>query len=109
MSEVTIITNWVPRDILDGWEVPAEVRADFDYVDWNAVDEGTGSESFFRYKGNWYDLGDIPARSPHVPTSEPDPFEGWDGLVSDSFFSGIVIRYTWEDSDPRIIVGRYYS
>jgi hypothetical protein len=108
MSEVTIVTNSVPRDILDGWDVPADVRADFDYIDWDAVDEGSDSVSFFRYKGQWYDLGDVPARSPHVPTDEPDPFEGWDGLASDSFFSGILVRYAGEDSD-QIIVGRFYS
>jgi hypothetical protein len=107
MAEVTVITNGVPRDIVDGWQVPAGVRADFDYVDWDAVDRGEDSVSFFRYKDAWFDLGDIPARSPHVPADEPDPFAGWDGVASDSFFSGILVRYV--DDFERVIVGRYYS
>ena len=109
MSDVTVITNNVPREILNGWEVPADVRADFDYVDWGAVDEGADSVSFVRYRGEWYDLGDIPARSPHVPTDEPDPFEGWDGLASDSFFSGILVRYVAEDNYETVVMGRYYT
>ena len=107
MPAVTIITNNVPRDILDGWDVPAQVRAEFDYVDWQAVEEGRDSVSFFQYKGEWYDLGDIPARSTHVPTNEADPFHAWDGVASDSFFSGILVRYC--DDHESIIVGRYYS
>ncbi len=109
MSDVTIITNNVPREIIEGWDVPANVREDFDYVDWDAVDRGEDSASFFRYKGEWYDLGDIPSRSPHVPTNEPDPFAGWDGLAPDSFFSGILVRLVPEDHYETIIVGRFYS
>jgi hypothetical protein len=104
VSDVTIITNGVPRDILDAWELSPEERADFDYLDWDAIERGEDSASFFRYKGETYDLGDIPAvdRRPGIETA----FEGWDGVASDSFFSGILVRYV--DEFERVIVGRFY-
>jgi hypothetical protein len=106
MSDITIITNSVPREILEGWEIPADVRVQFAYVDWDAVDRGDDSASFFRYKGEWYDLGDIPAVYPVRNLSHGSPFAGWDGVASDSFFSGILVRYC--DDHESIVVGRYY-
>lgn len=107
MTELTIITNNVPRDIVDAWQLPTDARADFDYLDWDAIERGEDTASFFQYRGEWYDLGDIPARHQHVPTDEPDPFQGWDGLASDSFFSGIVVRYA--NDFESVVVGRYYA
>lgn len=106
MSDIRIVTNNVPREILNGWEIPPDVRADFDYIDWGAVEEGRDSASFFQYKGEWYDLGDIPARTQHIPTNEQDPFEWWDGILSDSFFSGILVRYC--EGFESVVVGRYF-
>ncbi len=105
MTEVTIITNSVPRDILDACELTVEEIEQFDYLDWQAIERGEDSASFFRYKGEVYDLGDIPAvdRRPNMDIA----FQGWDGVDSDSFFSGILVRYV--DDFERVIVGRFYS
>jgi hypothetical protein len=34
---VKITTNNVPREILDGWELTAREREDFDYLNWVAT------------------------------------------------------------------------
>lgn len=103
MSELTIRTNNVPRDVIDAWELSADERAEFDYIDWPAVDRGEASASFFRFKGELYDLGEFMVwDNPASPTRV-----GWDGYRSDSFFSGLVVRYV--DDCERVIVGTYFS
>lgn len=37
---VKITTSNAPRDVLQGWQLTAAERAEFDYIDWAAVDEG---------------------------------------------------------------------
>jgi hypothetical protein len=37
------------------------------------------------------------------------PFQGWDGYSSDSYFSGIVIKYPPDNDYDFIIVGWYCS
>ncbi len=70
-----------------------------------AVPEWTDEEVLsFTYKGERYFLDEftrIDERSLLFPN--------WDGYLSDSFFSGIVIRFPvdyWEDG---IVVGSYYE
>lgn len=100
---VTIITNNVPRDVIEAYELSASERAEFDYFDWNAIENGEDSASFVRYKGELHDLGEFEAW-----TSNPlSPFKNWNGVKPDSFFSGLLVRYV-EDFE-RVIVGRYYS
>lgn len=99
----TITTNNVPRDILDAYELTPAERAEFDYFDWEAVDRGADSGSFFRYRGQLYDLGEFERwDNPASPTRL-----GWDGFRADSYFSGIVVRYV-EDYE-RIVVGTVIS
>lgn len=104
MSDLTIITNNVPRDVIEADELDAAERAEFDYLDWSAIEEGSDSASFFRYKGTTYDLGEFSTTSGLGP---PDGFGTWDGYQSDTFFSGILVRYC--DDFERVIVARYYS
>lgn len=96
-----IRTNHVPRPILDGSDLSAEEREWFDYVDWQKVAEGSDSVSFFRYKGTLYDLHEF------MPTQNLYDFTAWHGYQSDSFFSGILVKYT--DDHENVIVGTYYS
>lgn len=99
----TITTNNVPRDILDAYELAPAERADFDYLDWSAIERGEDSASFFRYRGQLYDLGEFERwDNPASPTRL-----GWDGFRSDSYFSGIVVRYV--DDCERIVVGTVLS
>lgn len=94
----TIITNHVPRLMIDAYELTAVERKEFDYIDWDRVDEGEISGSFVRYKGWIYDLGDM----------MPAPIDGWDAIVNETFFSGALFRYAPNDND-RVICGRYYE
>lgn len=101
-TKMNVITNNVPRDIIEGYELSEKERAEFDYLNWDDIDKGNDSASFFRYKGQLYDLGDF-ADGTSIP--------GWDSAQSDTFFSGICIRMIWDtdSSEYRILVGRYYS
>jgi hypothetical protein len=108
LDSITIRTNNVPRDIIDAWELSADERAEFDYIDWPAVDDGRESASFFRYRGELYDLGEFSAdygitRGAGLPAH----LSRWDAYQSDTFFSATVIRYC--DDFERVVVGRVFS
>src|ERR1700746_193707 len=107
-ERVTIITNNHPRLIMDACELTASEREDFDYLTWSAIEAGEDSASFIRYRGELYDLGDFQYEGGLMKGSSiPGIFAGWHGYISDSFFSGILVRMC-EDTDY-VIVGRYYS
>lgn len=102
-NKVTIKTNNVPRATIYGYELSEVERKDFDYLEEDAL----YSNSFFRYKGQVYDLSEFLAlnRYKNQCYSE-DVFGNWDGYMSDSFFSGILVKYC---QDPEfIIVATYY-
>lgn len=106
---VKIVTNSVPRDVLDASELSAAERAEFDYLDWAALEAGEDSASFVRYGGRVYDLGEFMAEAtvPGALTNRSGPLAGWGGYMSESFFSGLVVRFV--DDGERVIVGRYSS
>jgi hypothetical protein len=110
-DKLTIVTNNVPRDIVEAWELTPNERKEFDYLDWEAIEAGNDSASFFRYRGEVYDLGEFTA----VPSADRQPMRPfprpWQAYQSDSYFSGILIQYVADDYDSwsRVIVGRYYS
>lgn len=89
-----IITNHVPRDIIYGFQLSPKEREDFDYYSDDELDE----RQFFRYRGSVYD------------TSEFYPWltlPKWDGFRSDSFFSGVAIKYV--DDFERVVVALVLS
>ena len=104
-----IRTNNVPRDVLARWELTEEESKEFDYL---PPDEG----NFFRFKGEVYDLGEfmriIPQGGTRTHIGETfdldGTLKGWDGIMSDSYFHGLLVRYV-EDDWERIVVGEYFS
>lgn len=100
MSDITIITNNVPRDVIEAYELTPKEREEFDYINWKDIEEGKDSAMFFRYKGQLYDLGEFEAL-------RDSRFSGWNGISSDTFFSGILIR--WMNLFEQVVVGRYYT
>lgn len=111
-----IKTNNQPRPVVYWYELTDAERADLDYIDTDtARDDFRG----FRYKGAVYDLGEFSAirtrtqqaqRLHHTAhTAEDDsPLARWDGIQTDSYFSGTVVRYADRDADA-VIVGLAYS
>ena len=102
MASLTVKTNNVPRDYSYGSDFNGKERQEmlnqFDYL----TEEDFNQQSFVNYRGHWYDLGEFML----VGDSELGKLK-WQGYSSDSFFSGIVVRYV-EDND-RIVMGTYFS
>ena len=90
----TVKTNNVPRATFSGYELTDKEKAEFDYY---APDE-LGDASFFRYKGEVYDIGEF--------LLAPESLKPWHGYSSSSYFSGIVIKC--DDRMENVIVGAYY-
>ena len=91
-----IRTNNKPRHIVYGFELSDKEKQAFDYLA-NDLDDA----SFFRYKGQVYDLGEF------MRIEENSPLSGWHGYASDSFFSGLVVKYCNEYES--VTVGQYFS
>jgi hypothetical protein len=112
---IKIITNNVPRDVIQERELSPAEREQFGYVDSEAVEDGRVSRDFVRYHGRLINLSDTDSAYGRMPPDKA--FRGWEGYVSDSHFSGLVFRfpredYTGRDGDPaidcdRVVVGRY--
>lgn len=104
---IKVITNRVPRYTLDASELSNAERAEFDYLNWNAIDNGEDGATFFRYKGELYYLWDFTADYGITKgTGLPDHLCDWDGYMSQSAFSAIVVKFPNPSDSEYIIVGR---
>lgn len=104
MNEYKIITNNHRRNVLGDWNLTADEKEEFEYIDWGKCERGEDSVSFVHYRGVLYDLNDIDGNP-----GQDGIFTGWNAYVSDSFFSGTVFRYVEVDGDFYIVCGRYYG
>ena len=108
---MNIITNNRPRPLQSFFDLPEKARAEFDYL---TEDHERFDLRFVQYKGDWYDVADTQvirtgpgALMGWAYTVEKDsPLADWDGITSDSFFSGVLFKWA---NDYDVIVGRYYS
>ena len=94
MTNIKIITNNKPRQLIYGYELTDKQKQDFDYI------EDIDSHDFVKYKNNIYDLSEF------MRIETIDSFKDWHGYSSDSYFSGTLVKYI--DSDT-VIMGWYYS
>ena len=94
MNNIKIITNNKPRQLIYGYELTDKQKQDFDYID------DIDSHDFVKYKNNIYDL------SGFMRIESIDSLKDWHGYVSDSYFSGTLVKYTDDDS---VIMGWYYQ
>lgn len=108
----TIITNNVPRDVREAWSLNGEeldaLKKEFDYIDWEQVEAGEWNFAWITYKGENYDLGDFQSVS---ELSDFHEFrkQKWDGFRSDSYFSGILMKWVPGTNWEQVIMGRYYT
>jgi hypothetical protein len=97
MSNVTIKTNNIPRQLKYGYEIPEKFKSDFYYIDAEEFD----SHNFVEYKGVWYDPDEFMRID--YPNGE---FKGWHGISYNSAFSGVLIKLC-KDSDC-VVMASYY-
>jgi hypothetical protein len=102
MSNITIACNYQFRDVLYWYDLTDKERKEFDYL-LTSEKCSTDEANFFRYRGVVYDLGEFM----RVDGAMFGQLSKWDGYQSDSYFSGIVVRYN-KDFDA-VIAGTYYS
>jgi hypothetical protein len=95
----TITTNHQQRELLSLCELPASVAAEFDYV----TEDDSYSPRFVKYRGEWYDVNDSQYAG---GLGFPDELKRWDGIQTESFFSGVLFKYS--DDYEHVIVARYY-
>lgn len=113
-----IRTNHQPRPILHPWDLQPDDLREFDYIvphegrtwmeqekDW--MDSGA---QFFRYRGQLYDLGEFVRIVPpgqagggFAHYDHTGDLVGWDGIATDSYFSGTVVKLV--DDGDSVIVG----
>lgn len=98
-----ITTNHQPRALLFWSDLTEKEQANFDFFD------TTDGMDYFRYRGEVYALNEfLSAGTAWSCLPENHPFRQWDGHLTDSFFSAVVIKYPREfgyiDSE-HIIVG----
>lgn len=94
MSNIKIMTNNKPRQLIYGYELTDKQKQDFDYID------DIDSHNFVKYKNNIYDLSEF------MRIENNDSLKDWHGYSSDSFFSGTLVKYVDDDT---VIMGWYYQ
>lgn len=77
-----------PQQFKYGYEVPKKVLEEYDWP--SKVDKEYG---WLKHQGTWYHLSDFMRVG--IPSALADK---WDGYISDSFFSGVLIKLT-EDNE----------
>ena len=95
-----IKTNHRFRDLLSYWDLTPKELKQFDYV--KNIEEN-GIARFFRYRGTCYDAGGFTL----VPRGGELEAGGWQGYFSETYFSGVLIRYL--GGYEAVKVGSYFS
>ena len=110
MSNLTIKTNNHYYELVNAWDMdPRVLRNELGWgkEEFSNIDDG---HQFVKYKNVWYDISDfmttIPGSWNH---GLPTEFSEWDGYASDSFFSGVLIRYNKVEIGDMVQMGTYIS
>ena len=107
---VTIYTNNVPRELIQWWQLTPREQKEFDYLDTEERQEGA---VFFRYKGRVYSMDEFLRPGTMWMPEMPDAFKEWDSYASDSFFSGVLLKFARDEYGnedyERVVIGWYCS
>ena len=96
---LTIKTDHKTRPLLYWHELPAKAQKEFDYLD---SEDKQQSAMFVKYKNWHYDISEFMRCTGEL--SDLD----WDGYSSDSFFSGVLLKFDKSDNDY-VIMATYFS
>jgi hypothetical protein len=100
---VEIIGNHHHREAVYGYELTEKEAVEFDYIPAESFD----TNQFIRYKGEVIDLYDLcPTNGSPWAAGIPSWLRQYDGYISDSFFSGILVK--WID-DEHLQIYTYIS
>ena len=97
-----ITTNNKERELLSYWQLSKRELKDFNYIE-RMEEDGIGR--FFRYRGDCYDVSEFDIVQ-HTQFYKEGACENWHGYQSDTYFSGVLIRYSGDFES--VIVGRYF-
>jgi hypothetical protein len=109
---LVIRTNNQRKEILSAWDLTEKELKEFDYIE---DLENDGANRFVRFKGVVYDLHEFQRITRRGETMAPmgwgfvdhcDNFRKWHGIQPDSYFSGILVKYS-EDFET-VVMGWYY-
>ena len=108
---IHIRTNWHRREVVEAWQLNAKEREEFDYVNWAAIEAGSDSRSFVRYRGDLIDLNDMERGLGGTPNEMPFGLEEWSNFKTDSMNSGTCVKYVFDEFDSSeydVVVGSFY-
>ena len=99
-----IVCNNVRRNLIYGYELTDAQKKDFDYINAEEFD----SHDFFTYKGVVYDPSEfVRIDNTIAPHCQREGWEKFDGYQSNSFFSGILFKYS--ANFESVIVATYFA
>lgn len=103
---LNVTSNGHRRPVLYAWDLTDSEREEWA----DLITRSGGEESdatFLRYRGSTYTLSDFTTTAENVWGGSAElAAMGWDGYLTDSFFSGIVVRYPrdGEEIDPDYVI-----
>ena len=95
-----IITNHHEREVVYHWELTDSERKWFDW-------DGAEDCNYVRYKGNVVCISEFMSTRPSMWGPGIPSLAAWDGYQSDSFFSGLLVKYC--DDTDFVVMGWYMS
>jgi hypothetical protein len=94
---ITIVTNNHRIPLVHIYEMDPKtqefIKREFDYAFDNLEDPYDCENEFFFFRGSWYDLGEF-MRFDYGGSFMPSWAKGYQAYSNDSFFSGIMIRFS---------------
>ena len=96
---VEIITDHKWKNFRYGYEVPAKIRLE-DY-DW--LEDEEKFDKWIKYRDRYYHLSEFMNLHNKIHCVNPPEFmDGYDGYISDSFFSGVLIKISEDGEQYKI-------